>query len=208
MRPAATANVRGAMSRRHFLYVTTAAVGVAGVTATLWPLLDQMNPDAGTRAAADIVDVDLAGFGPGEQRVVRWRGIPIFVVNRTDAMLNALRDNAFAARLIDADSRARQQPPYARNWHRSIDQRHAVLVGICTRCGCVPRFVAEAMPDAMIGGYLCPCCASHYDPAGRAYAGVARYNLPVPPYQVGAQQISLGKNPPGELFTLDSIEQI
>lgn len=202
-------NAPGQASRRTFLYVLTGSVAAAGVAAALWPLLDHMNPDAAVRAAGDLVTVDLADLHPGAQRDVLWRRLPIFVTHRTSAMLDAMRDQTFAARLIDADSQSRQQPPYARNWHRSIDPRYAVLVGVCTACGCVPRFVADAMPDAVTGGYICPCCASRYDPAGRAHAGPARFNLPVPPYQLDARStLTLGKNPPGELFTLDAVERI
>lgn len=210
MRVSAPASARSATSRRKFLYVAAAAVGAAGATAGLWPLIDQMNPEASVRAAGDIVDVDLVDLRPGDQRVVFWHRFPIFVVHRTDAMLALLGDKAFTAQLADADSQTRQQPAYARNWHRSVEPRYAVLVGICTRCSCVPRFVAEAVPDAVIGGYVCPCCAARYDPAGRAYAGVTRYNLPVPPHQIDARSrlLSLGKNPPGELFMLDAVERI
>lgn len=197
------------MSRRRFLYALTGSVGAAGVATALWPLVDQMNPDAAARTTGDIITVDLGDLGPAAQRVVFWHRVPIFVAHRTNAMLDAMRGRTFAAQLIDADSHARQQPSYAHNWHRSIDPRYAVLVGVCTACGCVPRFVAEAMPDAVTGGYICPCCASHYDPAGRAHAGPARFNLPVPPYQLDARsRLTLGKNPPGELFTLDAVERI
>lgn len=209
MHPAAPTNAPGQASRRTFLYLLTGSVGAAGVAAALWPLVDHMNPDAAVRAAGDLVTVDLADLHPGEQRNVFWHRLPIFVAHRTTAMLDAMRAPTFAAQLIDADSQARQQPPYARNWHRSIDPRYAVLVGVCTACACVPRFVADAMPDAVVGGYICPCCASRYDPAGRAHAGPARFNLPVPPYQLDARSaLTLGKNPPGELFTLDAVERI
>ena len=196
-------------SRRKFLYVLTGSVGAAGIAAAFWPLVDHMNPDATMRAARDLVTVDLTDLHPGEQRKVFWHRLPIFVAHRTAAILDAMRDQTFVAQLIDADSKARQQPAYARNWHRSIDPRYAVLVGVCTACGCVPQFVAEATSDAVIGGYICPCCASRYDPAGRAHAGPARFNLPVPPYQLDARStLILGKNPPGELFSLDAVERI
>src|SRR5262249_39230979 len=38
-------------TRRDFLYIATAAVGAVGATATLVPLITQMNPDASTIAA-------------------------------------------------------------------------------------------------------------------------------------------------------------
>lgn len=209
MHPAAPTNAPRQANRRTFLYLLTGSVGAAGLAAALWPLVDHMNPDAAARAAGDLVAVDLADLKPAAQRIVFWHRVPILVAHRTTAMLDAMRDQNFAARLTDAESKQHQQPSYARNWHRSIDPRYAVLVGICTGCGCVPRFVAEAMPDTVIGGYICPCCASRYDPAGRAYSGVARYNLPVPLYQSDApSRLTLGKNPPGELFTLDAVERI
>ena len=40
---------RPIISRRGFLYGTTAAVGAIGVVTATWPVLDHMNPDAGVR---------------------------------------------------------------------------------------------------------------------------------------------------------------
>jgi len=200
---------RSPASRRNFLYAATAAVGVVGIGAAAWPLLDQMNPDARVRAAGDFVSVDLAGLEPGQQRVVHWHRYPVFVARRTPAMLKAMQEAPFVATLVDADSAKRQQPAYARNWHRSIDPAYAVLVGICTACNCVPSYFAEGSALAMAGGYVCPCCASHYDPAGRAYSGLATYNLPVPPYVIAEPgKLLIGKNAADDLYSLDRVERI
>jgi ubiquinol-cytochrome c reductase iron-sulfur subunit len=200
---------RPAIDRRSFLFTTTAVVGAAGAVAAGWPLIDQMNMDARTRATADVISFDATTLHPAEQRQLRWRNFPVFVVRRTPATLAAMQEPSFVTSLKDADSRMRQQPTYVRNWHRSIDPIFAVLVGICTKCACVPSYSAETSVLTMAGGYACPCCASHYDPAGRVYSGISQYNLPVPPYAIdGRSQILLGKNPPGELFTFESIEQI
>jgi ubiquinol-cytochrome c reductase iron-sulfur subunit len=209
MRALAQTPDRPVIDRRSFLFTTTAAVGAIGAMAAGWPFIDQMNTDARVHAAAGIIGFDASALGPAEQRQLRWRNFPVFVVRRTPAMLTAMQEPAFVAALRDPDSRMRQQPPYARNWHRSIDPVFAVLVGICTECGCVPRYAAESSAINMAGGYICPCCASHYDPAGRVYSGIAQYNLPVPPHAIdGRSQILLGKNPPGELFAFESIEVI
>jgi ubiquinol-cytochrome c reductase iron-sulfur subunit len=83
--------------------------------------------------------------------------------------------------LPDPYSQKRQQPPYAQNWHRSIDPTVAVLVGICTACACAPVFQADATIVGVPGGYICPCCATHYDqPEGRmpgSRASTFRYHL-------------------------------
>jgi len=200
---------RPAINRRKFLYATTAMVGGLGAVMATWPLLDQMNPDARVRAAADTVGVDLADLRPGGLRKVLWYGYPIFVVRRTAAMLEAMRDRAFVAQLVDPDSQARQQPSYAKNWHRSIKPAFAVLAGVCTACGTLPTYQAEASDLGMAGGYVCPFCASHYDPAGRAYSGISRYNLPVPPHDYVARfEIVLGMNASDDNFSLASVERI
>jgi len=197
------------LSRRGALYATTAAVGLAGLVAAIWPFIDQLNPDAATRAAGDVVEADLAALQPGEQRVLRWHDLPIFVVRRTAAMIDVLNDATLVNRLIDAQSEKRQQPAYARNRHRSIDPAVSVLVGVCTYCGCVPQYLAETAPPDIPGGYVCPCCASRFDPAGRAHMGPAPYNLPVPPYAIVKNtRLVIGKNAADALFTLQSVERL
>jgi ubiquinol-cytochrome c reductase iron-sulfur subunit len=206
---ASSGGCRPVISRRSFLYVTTAAAGAAGAVAAAWPFIDQMNPDAGIRAARDIVDVDLSNLRPAQLRVVHWHNVPIFVVKRTSAMLDAMRERSFVDRLVDPLSHKRQQPAYAQNWHRSIDPACAVLVGVCTYCGCVPSYLADASAPDVAGGYVCPCCASHYDPAGRTHSGAAQYNLPVPPYAiVEPSRALIGSNMSGEIFALESVERI
>jgi ubiquinol-cytochrome c reductase iron-sulfur subunit len=197
------------IGRRSFLFVTTAVMGAAGLAAAAWPLIDHLNPDAGVRASGDVIDLDLAGLAPGERRVVHWHHLPIFLVKRTAGMLQAMQEAQFVSRLADANSERRQQPPYAANWHRSIDPGLAVLVGVCTYCGCVPQYITDAFPPDLPGGYVCPCCASRFDPAGRAHAGPARNNLPVPPYEVTVpSRVVIGRNRSGDLFTFESIERI
>jgi ubiquinol-cytochrome c reductase iron-sulfur subunit len=201
-------------TRRDFLYIATAAVGAVGAAATLVPLVDQMNPAASTLAAGGPVDLDVSKLQPGQQVLVRWRERPIFVVNRSPKMLQVLQDPKLLAILADPQSSQVQQPPYARNWHRSIKPEFGVVVGICTHLGCIPLF--EALPNATqpatnwLGGYFCPCHGSKYDLAGRVFAGVpAPYNLPVPPYRfVNKTTIRIGENPANVNFDFSSIRQI
>ena len=66
-----------------------AFVGV-GAAAALWPLIDQMNPDASVLAAGGPVDLDVSKIKPGQQVVVQWRAKPIFVINRPPKALQTL----------------------------------------------------------------------------------------------------------------------
>ncbi|MGO8800364.1 MAG: ubiquinol-cytochrome c reductase iron-sulfur subunit [Roseiarcus sp.] len=201
-------------TRRDFLYLATAAVGGVGVAATLWPLIDQMNPDASTVAAGQPIDVDLSQIQPGQQIVVVWRSKPVFIVNRPKAALDGLQDPQLVGRLSDPDSAALQQPPYAVNWHRSIKPEYLVVVGICTHLGCIPKFMPTPSATDPVanwpGGYFCPCHGSRYDLSARVYRGVpAPYNLPVPPYHFPTDKtVRVGENPPDATFDFDSILQV
>src|SRR5579863_4346354 len=116
-------------SRRDFLFLATASVAAVGAAATLWPFIDQMNPDAATEAASGPIDIDVTQIQPGQQIVTLWSARPVFIVHRTKAALDSLRDPGLLQRLSDPDSTARQQPPYAVNWHRSVNPDFLVLVG-------------------------------------------------------------------------------
>ncbi len=198
-------------SRRDFLYIATAAVGAVGAAATLIPLIDQMNPDRATVAAGAPISVDISKIAPGQQIQVFWRSKPIMIVNRPQAALKVLQERKLVERLSDPDSTVHQQPPYAKNWHRSAKPEFAVLVGICTHLGCIPKFFPEPNPTSPAkdwqGGYFCPCHGSLYDLAGRVFAGVpAPYNLPVPPYRYeNDTTIRIGENPEGVDFDLGEI---
>jgi ubiquinol-cytochrome c reductase iron-sulfur subunit len=199
--------------RRDFLLLFAGALGGVAVVSTLVPLIDSLNPSADVIAAGAPIDYDLAQLQPGEQKIVAWRSRPVFVVRRTPAELEMLRQSRDTSLLSDPDSTAFQQPPYAQNWHRSINPEYLVVVGICTHLGCIPRFepqVGGALGASWPGGFFCPCHGSKYDLAARVFSGVpAPYNLPVPPYHfVGKTAIRIGENPPGAEFEFDDVWQI
>jgi ubiquinol-cytochrome c reductase iron-sulfur subunit len=201
-------------TRRDFLYVATATVAAFGAAASLAPLIDQMNPDAGTLAAGAPVNIDLSKVEPGQQVVIRWRERPVFVTHRTPAILHALQNPQLVDQLADPQSDELQQPPYARNWHRSLKPEYGLLVGICTHLGCIPMFYPQPNAGSPAqnwpGGYFCPCHGSKYDLAGRVFSGVpAPYNLPVPPHHyINDTTVRIGENPEGVAFDFGSIRQI
>ncbi len=200
--------------RRDFLFLATASVASVGVAATIWPFLAQMNPDAATLAASGPVDIDISQIQPGQQIVTLWAERPVFIVHRTPQALESLRAANLVSRLADPNSTTLQQPPYAVNWHRSINPEFLVLVGVCTHLGCIPKYFPQPDPNNPApnwpGGFFCPCHGSRYDLAGRVFQGVpAPYNLPVPPYNFpDPKTLRVGANPPGANFDFDSILQV
>ena len=66
--------------RRDFLFTASYAVGAVGAAAVVWPLVDQMNPDASVKALAS-TEVDISSLTPGNTITVLWRGKPVFIRN-------------------------------------------------------------------------------------------------------------------------------
>jgi len=185
--------------RRRFLTATTAVVGGAGVVAVAVPFIKSWEPSARAKNAGAPVLADISKVEPGQRLSVLWRGQPVWIVNRTKALLDTLPQ--LDSRLRDPKSEIEQQPKYAQNETRSIKPEWLVVIGICTHLGCSPEFVPEIKPEPFDpewkGGFFCPCHKSRYDIAGRVFQGVpAPMNLVVPPYQfVNDKQILIGVGP-------------
>ena len=69
-------------NRRDFILTATTTAGAVGVGAAIWPLIDQMNPDASVKALAS-TEVDVSNIQPGQSITVLWRGKPVFIKRRT-----------------------------------------------------------------------------------------------------------------------------
>ncbi|MBA2410960.1 MAG: ubiquinol-cytochrome c reductase iron-sulfur subunit [Gammaproteobacteria bacterium] len=175
------------LRRRRFLTAATGTVGGVGLAAVAWPFLTSMQPSARARAAGAPVEVNIGKIEPGQLIRQEWRGKPVWVVRRTQKMLDELEK--IASQLRDPESRtASQQPVFAQNKYRSIKPEYLVLVGICTHLGCSPTFMpkpgAGGMGGDWPGGFFCPCHGSRFDLAGRVFKNVpAPTNLEVPPYK-------------------------
>ena len=180
--------------RRNFLIGATAAVGSAGVVGVAVPFLGSWNPSAKALAAGAPIKIDISKLAPGQMvgPIPAWRDKPIFVIRRSEEMLNQL--SKMDDRLADPKSEELQQPAYAQNETRSIKPEVLVLIGLCTHLGCSPKprpavEPTEFDPDWQ-GGFYCPCHGSKFDLAGRVYSGVpAPTNLEVPPYRYESDSV-------------------
>jgi len=201
------------LSRRSFLGTATMVYGALGVGLAAVPFIESWLPSESARASGGPTDIDLSKLDAGQMIVALWRRNPVFVLHRTSGQLQVLQQANDTRLLRDPNSVVLQQPPYAKNWHRSIRPEYLVVVGICTHLGCVPRY--EPQPDGSggpgwPGGYFCPCHGSRYDLAARVFKGVpAPYNLPVPPHRfLGESRVRIGENPSGSAFEFSSIVQL
>ncbi len=76
--------------RRRFLTAATTVVGAVGVGFVLVPFISSMQPSAKARAAGAPVRADISKLEPGQMIRVKWRGKPVWIVNRTESMLETL----------------------------------------------------------------------------------------------------------------------
>ncbi len=164
--------------RRRVLSYATVAVAAFGAGFLGVPFVKSWMPSQRAKSAGAPVEVDLSKLSPGELLRVEWQGKPVWVLNRTEAMLERLQTSPPDA-LVDPTSKSDQQPPYAQNEFRSIKPEYLILVGICTHLGCSPTFRPEVAPadlgPAWRGGFFCACHGSRFDLAGRVFK-----NLPAP----------------------------
>ena len=152
--------------RRDFLFTVTYTIGAVGIGATIWPLIDQMNPDSSAKALAT-TEVDVSSVELGKTITVLWRGKPIFIRRRTKEEI----EEASAVDLKDLKDPEKDED-------RVKDPEWLVMVGICTHLGCIP--LGE---KGEYNGWFCPCHGSHYDTSGRVRKGPAPNNLEIPKYE-------------------------
>ena len=162
--------------RRDFIFTASYALGAVGVGATVWPLIDQMNPDASVKALAS-TEVDVSTIERGQSITVLWRGKPVFIRRRTEEEI---------AKAREVDLKELKHPE--KDEDRARNPEWLVMLGVCTHLGCVPLG-----DKGEYGGWFCPCHGSHYDTSGRIRKGPAPTNLEIPKYEfVNSNTIKIG----------------
>ena len=188
-------------SKRLLLAAASMAAGGVAAAGAGAPFVMSLMPSERAKAAGAPVEVDIAAIEPGTMIVVEWRGKPVWIVRRTQAMLDSL--NKHDDLLADPGSSVQQQPEYCNNPSRSIKPEYLVVLGVCTHLGCSPTFRPEVAPadlgDKWPGGWFCPCHGSRFDLAARVYKGVpAPTNLVVPPHKyLSDSRIMIGDDSKG-----------
>ena len=163
-------------NRRDFIFTASYALGAVGVGATVWPLIDQMNPDASVKALAS-TEVDISGVERGQSITVLWRGKPVFIRRRTDEEI---------AKAKEVNLKELKHPE--KDEDRAKNPEWLVMIGVCTHLGCVPLG-----NKGEYNGWFCPCHGSHYDTSGRIRKGPAPTNLEIPKYEfVNSNTIKIG----------------
>ena len=162
--------------RRDFIFTASYTLGAVGVGAAVWPLIDQMNPDASVKALSS-TEVNVSEVQPGQSITVLWRGKPVFIKRRTEEEI---------AKARQVDLKELKHPE--KDEDRVKNPEWLVMLGICTHLGCVPLG-----NKGEYDGWFCPCHGSHYDTSGRIRKGPAPTNLEVPKYEfIDSNTIKIG----------------
>ena len=107
-------------NRRDFIFTASYALGAVGVGAAVWPLIDQMNPDASVKALAS-TEVDVSGVEKGQSITVLWRGKPVFIRRRTEEEISKAKN----VKLEDL-------PHPETDEERAKNPEWLVMLGVCT----------------------------------------------------------------------------
>jgi ubiquinol-cytochrome c reductase iron-sulfur subunit len=185
--------------KRRFLTAATSVVGAVGAGFVAVPFIASWMPSERAKNAGAPVEADISKLEEGRMMIVEWQSKPVWIVRRSQQMLDSLPKLTDTLR-DPASENPDQQPEYAKNEHRSRKPEILVLIGICTHLGCSPTYRPDIAPadlgDEWLGGFFCPCHSSRFDMAGRVYTGVpAPTNLAVPPhYYVSEKVILVGED--------------
>jgi len=162
-------------SRRNFMQILTGAGLLVATAATAWPLIDALNPDDESEAAAHPL-VNVAALAEGSVMSVTWNGLPILIRKLTAQQMAAVQAVVPSTLADPALVSDRVKPGY---------ESYVVVVGLNTATPCAL--------DQADTGWTCPCDGSTYDVLGRVTQGPATRNLTLPRYTfITDAQLRLG----------------
>jgi len=158
--------------RRDFLGYSFAAVAAVGGASALYGMKQAWDPLPSVLSAGfTTIDIAKADLQPGKPKTFKWRGKPIFILQKTDKM-------------IEASKAAGEE-----NWDLVIDGKHYTLViGICTHLGCIPAWKGTK--------WKCACHGGEFDVSGKNTFGPPPKPYVVPPFSVKGTTVVLGETGP------------
>jgi len=173
-------------NRRKFLSIATSVTSGVGIFFVAIPFISSFQPNKKAKALGAAIKIDVSKLEMGSILKVIWRGQPIWILRRSEAMLKTLQNTN--PNLTDPESEMSVQPNFAQNKFRSLKPELFIVEGICTHLGCAPieklTLPSADMGSDWEGGFYCPCHGSKFDLSGRVFSGFpAPANLRVPPHR-------------------------
>ena len=173
--------------KRNFLNRAILGMGVFGVGSFLWMLTRAANTPSEIQTAGDL-KIDLSQIREGETKTFAFKGSPVSIRHRNaDEIAEAQRLYGPSLRDPYANNQLLHERDPATNANRSI-AGNSVFIAVVSTCTHTQKCATQPnMGD--FNGWFCPCCATHYDLAGRVIKGIAPRNLLIPRYRLANNNI-------------------
>ena len=158
-------------SRRAFIKGAGAAFGITaavGVGYSLYGMKRTWDPLPSVKAAGT-TKVDVSETEPNVLYVEKWRGKPVFILQKSKEMVAKESNNEKARNVMVGD------------------KAFLVCVGLCTHLGCIPAY----RPDKF--NFLCACHGAEYDASAINTKAPAPLPMLIPPFKVDGTKIILGE---------------
>jgi ubiquinol-cytochrome c reductase iron-sulfur subunit len=153
-------------NRRDFLGMAFGGVAAIGGILSLGAMKKTWDPLPSVKAAG-FTTVDLSPLEAGVLTTIVWRGKPIFLLKKTDAM--------------------------KRNESRDVvvgNNDYTVVIGLCTHLGCIPTY----KPEQTI--FKCACHGGEFNASGINTFGPPPRPLDIPPFKIEGTKLVLGEEGP------------
>ena len=138
--------------RRRLLTAATVGTGAIGVVFAAVPFLASWMPSERAKAMGAPVTVDASKLEIGQSMKVVWRGQPVYIVRRSKAALEQIKDHD--RMLADPNSDDSVQPAYIKDTHaaRAINAEFWVGLAVCTHLGCSPLGAFQPADQTQLTG--------------------------------------------------------
>lgn len=152
--------------RRKFFGFALGGFAAIGGVASLVAMKKTWDPLPSVQAAG-FTTVDISPITYGEIRTVEWRGMPVFILKKTDDMPKEEKRDVVIG-----------------------EDRYTVVIGLCTHLGCIPSWNASKKE------FLCACHGGVFDASGLVVTAPPPRPLDIPPFKIDGTTLVLGEEGP------------
>jgi len=152
--------------RRKFFGFALGGFAAIGGVASLVAIKKAWDPLPSVQAAG-FTTVDISPITDGEIRTVEWRGMPVFILKKTDDMPSEEKRDV----VIDGS-------------------RYTVVIGLCTHLGCIPSWNANRKE------FTCACHGGVFNASGLVVVAPPPRSLDIPPFKIDGTTLVLGEEGP------------
>ena len=158
-------------SRRGFMGKAFGAVAGVGAVGSLVAMKKTWDPLPSVKAAG-FTTLDMSIYPEGELITEKWRGKPIFVLKKTQEMIDSQTDDQKKRDIVVGDA-------------------HFMLcIGLCTHLGCIPAYKAAEKE------FQCACHGGKFDWSGQVTQVPPPRGFDIPPFRIEGNKMVLGETGP------------